>query len=344
MVPSASAADSVFRDFVTVRGDQLLEGGKPFRFISFNIPNLHLVEDNLAFTEENPWRLPDRFEIYDALDSVRRQGGQVVRSYVLSVVRANDPPGTPRHVLGPGKFNEQAFRALDLVLQTANETGVRVIVPFVDNWSWWGGKDEYAGFRGKPADAFWTDPQVIADFKETIRFVVQRTNTLTGVKYRDDKAILGWETGNELQSPAGWTREIAAYIKSLDRNHPVIDGYHNTVLREESLAMPQVDIVTTHHYPALGISFAKTIRENAAKARGRKPYFVGEFGFVEMPAMKAAIDAAIESGASAPWRGACAPATATAVFIGTRNRWAAISSKPIIGPASPPATLMTKSP
>jgi mannan endo-1,4-beta-mannosidase len=297
-VSPASAAETVFRDFVKVSGDQLVEGGKPYRFISFNVPNLFLVEDNMAFKEENPWRLPDRFEIFDALASVRQQGGQVVRTYVLSVARKNDPPGAPRHVLGPGKFNEDPFRTLDLVLKTANETGVRLIIPLVDNWVWWGGRGEYAGFRGKKPDDFWTDPQVIADFKETIRFVLSRKNTLTGVKYSDDKAILAWETGNELESPPAWTKEIAGYIKSLDKNHPVIDGFHNSVLREESLAMPEVDIVTTHHYPSFGMSFAKTIRENCAKAKGRKPYFVGEFGFVDLPAMKAALDAVQEAGAS----------------------------------------------
>ncbi|MCC6127005.1 MAG: hypothetical protein IT426_18760 [Pirellulales bacterium] len=297
-VSPAFAAETVFRDFVKVQGDQLVEGGKPYRFISFNVPNLFLVEDNMAFKEENPWRLPDRFEIFDALASVRQQGGQVVRTYVLSVARKNDPPGAPRHVLGPGKFNEEAFRTLDLVLQTANETGVRLIIPLVDNWVWWGGRAEYAGFRGKKPDAFWTDPQVIADFKETIRFVLNRKNALTGVKYSDDKAILAWETGNELESPPAWTKEITGYLKSLDKNHPVIDGFHNSVLREESLAMPEVDIVTTHHYPSFGMSFAKTIRENCAKAKGRKPYFVGEFGFVDLPAMKAALDAVQEAGAS----------------------------------------------
>jgi mannan endo-1,4-beta-mannosidase len=40
----------------------------------------------------------------------------------------------------------------------------------VDNWKWQGGRAEYAGFRGKTKDDFWTDPQLIADFKETIRF------------------------------------------------------------------------------------------------------------------------------------------------------------------------------
>jgi hypothetical protein len=298
LVASAPAigANSVFKRFVTVRGDQLIDEGKPFRFISFNIPNLHLVEDNLVFISDNAWRWPDRFEITDALESIREQGGQVVRLYVLSVVRTNDPPGVPRHVLGPGRFNEEGFRTLDQVLQVANQTGVRLVIPFVDNWAWWGGIQEYAGFRGKPKAGFWTDPQVIADFKETIRFIIGRTNTLTGVPYREDKAILCWETGNELQSPAPWTREIAAYIKGLDPNHLVMDGYHATELREESLAMPEIDIVTTHHYPGGRKSFAELIRENWGKAKGRKPYVVGEFGFVDTRQMAAAIDAVLETG------------------------------------------------
>lgn len=197
-----------FRNLVTARDGLLFDGDKPLRFISWNVPNLHYIEDNLPFTELNPFRWPDRFEITDALATVRQMGGQVVRIYVLSVRRTNDPPEKPCHVLGPGRFNEEGFRVLDMVMQIANEQGIRLIVPLVDNWSWWGGTAEYAGFRGKPRDAFWHDPEVIADFKETIRFVLMRTNTFTGTRYCDDKAILCWETGNELESPPGWTREL----------------------------------------------------------------------------------------------------------------------------------------
>lgn len=284
--------------FITAKGDQLMEGDQAFRFISFNIPNLHYVEDNVAFGVPNPHRLPDRFEVTDALQSIAQQGGTATRIYVLSVVRTNDLPGTPRHVLGPGKFNEAAFVAMDEMMKAANEAGVRVIIPFVDMWSWWGGIAEYAGFRGKPAAAFWTDPQVIADFKETIRFLVTRTNTLTGQAYRDDKAVLAWETGNELLSPAPWTKEIAAYIKSLDKNHLIIDGFHTTVLRPESLAMPEVDIVTTHHYPGGKETYAELARANWAKAKGKKPYFVGEFGFCDTPTVAATLDAVIDTGCS----------------------------------------------
>jgi mannan endo-1,4-beta-mannosidase len=289
--------ESQLHDFIRVQGDQLVEDGKPFRFISWNIPNLHLVEDNIPFTDANGtgWRLPDRFEITDALATVRQMGGQVVRTYVLSVQRTNDAPGVPRHVLGPGQFSEEAFRALDQVLQIANEQGVRLIIPLVDNWHWWGGRLQYAGFRGKAKADFWTDPQVIADFKQTIRFVLTRTNTFSGVRYADDKAILCWETGNELECPPAWTRDIAGYIKSLDANHLVMEGFHTSELREESLAMPEVDIVTTHHYPGSQKSFAQLIRENAARAKGRKPYVVGEFGFVDTKQLAEAIQATLET-------------------------------------------------
>ena len=41
----ASAADQADWRFITRRGDQLFDGDRPFRFISFNIPNLMVIED-----------------------------------------------------------------------------------------------------------------------------------------------------------------------------------------------------------------------------------------------------------------------------------------------------------
>ena len=294
-VPFLRAAEPSLQNFIAARDSQLLDGEKPFRFLSFNIPNLLLVEDNVAFAQENPWRLPDKFEINDALATVAAMGGTVARTYVISVQRTNDAPGTPRHVLAPGNFNEAAFRTLDEVLATANRTGVRLIIPLVDNWPWMGGRAEYAGFRGKTKDDFWTDPQLIADFKQTIHFILTRTNTITGVRYCDDKSVLCWETGNEIDSPPAWTREIAHYIKSLDANHLVMDGFNASTLRAESLAMPDVDIVTTHHYPGNEKSFADLIRANAEMAKGKKPYIVGEFGFVSTAQMADATTAIADS-------------------------------------------------
>jgi hypothetical protein len=297
-VASLRADEPRLQNFITARGGKLFDGEKEFRFISFDIPNLLEIEDNVAFTNENPWRLPDEFEINDALETIRSLGGTATRTYVITVERTNDTPEIPRHVLAPGKFDELGFRALDQVLAAANRTGVRLIIPFVDNWPWMGGRAEYARWRGKTKDEFWTDPQVIADFEQTIHFILTRTNTITGVRYSDDKSILCWETGNEVASPASWTREIARYIKSLDTNHLVMDGFNSSVLRDESLEISGVDIVTTHHYPGAQKSFAELIRANAQKARGKKPYLVGEFGFVGTAQMADAMTAIADSGAS----------------------------------------------
>jgi mannan endo-1,4-beta-mannosidase len=275
------AANARIDGFIYARNDQLYDGEKPFRFISFNIPNLQLVEDNFAPESRTAWTWPNEFEINDALTSIRQLGGTVARTYALSVRRESSDMGDHVYVRGPGDFNEEAFCSLDLALEGANKQGVRLIIPLVDNWKWQGGIAEYAAFRGKPAEAFWTDEQVIADFEATVRHVINRVNTRTGVAYRDDPAILGWETGNELDAPPTWTSRIAKLIKSLAPNHLVIDGYSLHGVREESLADPNIDVVTTHHYPNVGKGeYVAPIREARAKSRGRKPYFVGEFGFI----------------------------------------------------------------
>jgi hypothetical protein len=284
--------------FITRQGDKLFDGEQEFRFVSFNIPNLHQVEDDLSPNKETAWGWPTEFEITDALESIRQLGGQVVRTYVLTVKRAGSDMGDYVYVKGPGEFNEEAFQVLDRVLKIARDKGIRVIVPFVDQWWWMGGRAEYAAFRGKQPDDFWTEEQVIADFEETIRYVLNRKNTLTGIAYKDDPTILGWETGNEIKPPQEWTRRIAAFIKGIDDKHLVIDGNSLQGISDEQLADPNTDVLTTHHYPQPMQSFIPPIRAAWAKCKGKKPYFVGEFGFVPEAEVKQVLDLVVDEGIS----------------------------------------------
>lgn len=291
---SCGQPHSEFDHFITVSGDRLMQDNQEYRFISYNIPNLHYIEDNMKFEETNPWRFSNEFEIRDALMSIKQSGGQVARIYTLSVRCPDDPPEIPRHILGPGRFNEDGFQTLDKVLQVANEVGVRIIIPFVDNWKWWGGIAEYAAFRDKDKEAFWTDKQIISDFKKTIEFVLNRKNSSTGVAYKNDKAILAWETGNELSSPMEWTSEIAGYIKSIDANHLVIDGFASSI-RNSALYDPNIDIVTTHHYEKNAKEIIQKVRSNCDQTAGKKPYFIGEFGFIDTDGVGNVLDAVIDS-------------------------------------------------
>ena len=300
---SAVCAQNDMRYFITRSGDKLMEGEKQYRFISFNIPNLHLVEDNMAFEAQNEWRFPDEFEITDALTTIKAMGGRAARTYVISICKKTGPNAIPCHVKEPGDFNEDTFRALDKVLEVANRVGVRVIIPFVDNWKWWGGAEQYAEYRGKTAAEFWTDSEVIDDFKQTVNFILNRRNTYTGTLYKDDKAVLAWETGNEIYSPYAWTKQIAAYIKSLDSNHLVWDGFYigNKPIQLEALDDPNIDIVSSHHYPDStrgADQMIADIRKFHEQISGKKVYIVGEFGFIPPPDIRKVLDAVIGKGLS----------------------------------------------
>lgn len=282
-----------FEHFITVSGNKLMDGEREFRFISWNIPNLNYVEDEMGFTRTNPYGFPTEFEMRDAFETVRQMGGQVIRIYTIPVRNKNFPPDAPTYVEAPGKFNEDAFKVNDRMLALANEYGIRIIFSLLNNWEWLGGRPNYADFRGLPSKKFWRNAQLKEDFKQTIAFTLNRVNTLTGIPYKDDRAILCWETGNELQCPPGWTAEMAKYIKELDSNHLVLDGYfaiNILPVRKKSLRNPHIDMVSSHHYENTGAAMARNIVRNVKWIKGRKPYLVGEFGFLSAQDMTIVMD------------------------------------------------------
>jgi len=269
--------------FVTRSADKLMENGKELRFIGMNTPNLHIQEDKSFLTEN--WHRVNEFEIRDIFETIRQMGGTVTRTYVFSVVGGSNNPTQKSHINALRKYDEDLFRDFDLVLKLANEYQIRLIVPFIDNWDWWGGTKQLAAFRGKEKSEFCSDSLVKADYKHLINFVLNRRNTLTGVLYKNDPAILAWETGNELgienahgnaQEFDAWTLEMASYIKTIDKNHLVNDGKdcYRYGLSDEQIKNPYVDMVTDHYYWGDYVAACAKSRE---KCKGKKVFYVGEF-------------------------------------------------------------------
>jgi len=286
-----------YTNFVTSAGHHIMDGSDTIRFVSWNIPNLNYVEDKMKFESNNPFDLPNEYEIRDALMTIKEMGGQVVRMYTIPVRSKNLPEEAVTYVEGPNQFNEEAFQNLDLVMALANEIGVRVIIPFLNNWQWFGGVPNYADFREKEANDFWTDEQLWTDFKATVDHLLNRVNTITGVKYIEDKAIFCWESGNELENPYPWVKRLAAHVKSVDTSHLFMDGYYavdDGPFYPEVFDDVNIDIISSHHYEKSPIDMLNNIKEKVNYIDGRKPYFIGEFGFVSSSGMEMILDYILE--------------------------------------------------
>lgn len=276
--PSAAVDHFISRDGPTLR-----DGDKPFRFISVNVPNYFIVEDR-ATPDGAAWHRVSAFEQRDAARTVNRLGGRVLRSYTFAVEGGRNVEGKLAHIYGDNgriHYHEELFRDVDRGLAIAAEEQVRVIIPLVDNWEWFGGHAEWA--RLAQADDFWDDPKARAAFKEFIVWLLNRRNSVTGKLYKEDPTILAWELGNELDKASdGWINEMAAFIKQHDPNHLLIDGGHKQLARA-AMFDPNIDIVTTHYSDEQFDSFAQQ-----AAGMG-KAYLYGEFSPAGGPQAVAAI-------------------------------------------------------
>ncbi len=269
-----------FERYITRQGARLMDGDTEFRFIGANMPGLVVPYD---FTLRLPERmaLPTPWEIEDAFKTLDRMNLRVVRTWNLPMRGPVEAAQPWHYVLGPGQFNEEAFKTIDHTLALANKYGVRVMLCLsAEAGDYLGGIGTYAAHRGKKRAEFWTDPQLREDYKATVAFVLGRTNTVTGVPYKNDKAILAWQFGNEMYgAKTNWLSEMAAYMKSLDANHLVAETRHQS--GPAQLIDPNIDMLTRHYYTSydgVGADWSTACRKEIEAIKGQRPFFVGEFG------------------------------------------------------------------
>jgi len=278
------------------KGDQLFEGDKPFRFMGMAAPNIQANENQVRVDRTN--RFPDEYEISDILDGIRREGGRATRTFSLSVFHPDDK-GMPVYFSGYRQYNEEAFQCLDRVIALGHKYDVRLIIPFIASQSFASvrGVDEFSAMAGKPKGSFWTDPEQKTDFKHFLNFILNRKNTVNGILYKDDPAILAWQLGNEFGSYPGdrglnydewslkildWSLEMAAYIKTQDPNHLIMEA--GGADREKLIQDPNIDVISDHLYEYWNKmggrpwQLAPIALESYNQCKGRKPLIVDEFG------------------------------------------------------------------
>ncbi|KAG1692503.1 hypothetical protein DVH05_000241 [Phytophthora capsici] len=205
----------------------------------------------------------------------------------------------------------------DLVVAAAKAAGVKLVVPFVNNWSDYGGIDVYVQqLGGKYHDDFYTDETIKTAYKNFVKTFVKR--------YADEDTIMAWELCNECRCAGSgglkesgncnaatitdWMTEMSAYIKTLDSNHLVAsgsEGFLNTdksvylysgpsgVDFDANLAIDSIDYGAYHAYPdSWGVETAKAeswgvkwIDDHVASGKkAGKPVVLEEYGIKPLDA------------------------------------------------------------
>ena len=230
----------------------------------------------------------------------------------------------------PGVYDEDLLQGLDFLVAEAGRRKMKLVVFLNNFWDWSGGMPQYLAWTGgglaaldrtpwkeynRVLSTFYTNAAANALYRRYIAMLLERTNTVTGRKYRNEPAIMAWELANEPRPGERegdneavfadflkWIENTATYLHSLDRRHLVTTGSEGNMgclYTDENFrrvhAVPAIDYAVFHLWPNnwrwyRRDDFAATIATTLEKSRdyaGRhlavadalnKPVVLEEFG------------------------------------------------------------------
>ena len=277
---SPVSAGSSRADFVTRDGLGLRLKGRPYRFVGANIWYLAWLGAEADFG--------DRARLSRELDSLAADGVTNVRIAASAELSPLKNSVRPAFRDDGAVYNETLLVGLDQALAEVGKRQMKAVLYLTNFWEWSGGMMTYLSWvnggryidMNDPAHPwpefpdftadFYADPKAVRLYHAYIRAVVGRTNTVTGVRYVNDPAIMSWQLANEPRPGGGearatgnlpgfydWINDTARLIKSLDPNHLVStggEGLMGSIGRDEvvleSQRSPDIDYLTAHIWPA----------------------------------------------------------------------------------------------
>lgn len=258
-----------------------------------------------------------RDKVTTAFQEAAKSGMNIARTWAFS------DGGYRALQISPGVYDEDTFKGLDFVISEARKNGVYLILSLANNWKDFGGRNQYVQWARKSGqylsndDEFFTNSVTKGYYKNHIKAVLTRMNTITGVAYKDDPTIFAWELMNEPRCPSDssgkslqdWVSEMAAHVKSIDSNHMLevgLEGFFGQSAPGKRQSnpggwlfgtdfisnnqVPQVDFATMHLYPDQWLQNASEGEQAAFVDRWvqvhiqdsdtilKRPIILGEFG------------------------------------------------------------------
>ena len=241
-----------FSEFVTISPDaRLYRRGAPYRFLGTNMwyamhlgasdpPRLLRELDRLRALGVRNVRALAASEGPDSESWFAREREHVMPG--LSDLFSLGQQPTPWRVVpslqpSPGEYNDAVLRGLDTFVSAVAQRNMTCVLMLGNMWPWSGGFAQYVAWsEGSPipymppepggdwdrfqryAAKFYADADAQAAFLSHTRMMLTRTNALTGVRYADEPAIMGWQLANEPRP----MRQVGAFRRWLDSSTGLI--------------------------------------------------------------------------------------------------------------------------
>ena len=270
----------------------------------------------------------DRQRLHKELDFLKSIGVDNLRILVGSDGnRGVTAKVEPTLQIAPGVYNDTILAGLDYLLAEMSKRKMLAVLYLNNSWEWSGGYGQYlewAGYGKAPVPAVDGWPaymEYVKQFQQSdsakvlfanyVNDMVSRVNRYTNIKYVDDPTIMSWQVGNEPRAFsdenkilfAAWIAQVAAQLKSLDRNHLVSTGSEGMWGCEQDMALfeqihadPNFDYMNVNMWPynwgwEPNVSFQEKLETAKVKTKAyiddhlvvarkyRKPLVLEEFGF-----------------------------------------------------------------
>jgi mannan endo-1,4-beta-mannosidase len=256
--------------FIKVRDNHFILNEKPYYFVGTNLwYGFYLGAPEPKGNRERLVRELDRLKAM-GIDNLRILGGSE-KSDIKNSIK-------PSIQLSPGVYDSTLLEGLDYFLSEMKKRDMHAVVILNNYWEWSGGMAQYHSWNGggKVPDpeedgyedfmdysaAFYRNEDANRSFMNFIKYLINRKNRFTGLRYFEEPAIMAWELANEPR-PGGSTRNAgyyykwidttAQYIHSIDQNHLVTTGSEGTMgtMNSEDIYLRahqsrNIDYVTFH--------------------------------------------------------------------------------------------------
>lgn len=247
---SVKAYPDVSDLFVEVEGNNFILNGEKYFFLGTN----YWYGMNLGAPQSG-----DLSRLQSELDDLKALG---IRN--LRIMGSTQGPDNRSRRIVPslepekGKYNNDIWEGLDTFLNEMRKRNMKAVVTLNNFWEWSGGFGQLREWNGlnrfdSYPNGFYGDNESVQYYLDFVALIIERRNSVNGLKYNEDATIMSWQLANEpragnCQVWKDWVNKTSTMIKALAPKQLVSIGNEGSITScsSDGNSVKNIDYITFH--------------------------------------------------------------------------------------------------